>query len=502
MRAATGGCHPGREQRQREQEADEAEVGERLHDEAVRVLDFQQRRAVAQARRLVAAGSRAERRMRFEHVERLAPVARAHAGHRRQASGRIGRRFGVRVRQRADGVRHAAREAAVAHGERSGEGEHGQRDERHERDAGTLAQTARGRLPGGHEPDSHADDRQQHDHRREQRAELMAGGRALGERDRFGAQRMGGEVPRDDRARAEPAGDQHRGAAQAKRHDAEPQHEPEHERDERAARVCEQQRDEQQAHRRIGERAEQHVSAAARRQPHAADRADRGGQAGRVPVAVGRAQSRVHVVDVQLVGEHLRRQRVAAHDHRRQRDAADHRGPARGSDARERRGRREHAAVGEQAPGFAEAFIGLDRPHDRERRERREGQQQRHGPDAVERPRGGLHALVGREQRRGRDDQPGAERERHLGDRDRRGFGVQPTFGIERDRADDARDEQRRPPQRSRPRRPAPALAEVVARAARERRGRALRRRALSGRCVRGHGSGCSRPERPAGIRA
>ncbi len=41
VRGAPGGGHPGEQQRERERQPDRAQVGERLHDESVRVFDFQ-----------------------------------------------------------------------------------------------------------------------------------------------------------------------------------------------------------------------------------------------------------------------------------------------------------------------------------------------------------------------------------------------------------------------------------------------------------------------------
>ena len=86
MRRAPGRGHPGEQQRERQREPDDAEVGERLHDVAVGVPDVERLRAVAQARRRVAFRAGAERRVRLEDLQRLVPVARAHAADRRQAA--------------------------------------------------------------------------------------------------------------------------------------------------------------------------------------------------------------------------------------------------------------------------------------------------------------------------------------------------------------------------------------------------------------------------------
>ncbi len=60
--ARPAAAQPGAEQREHHQQPDEAEVGERLHDEAVGLADVEDRRAVAQAGRFVAFGADPEQR--------------------------------------------------------------------------------------------------------------------------------------------------------------------------------------------------------------------------------------------------------------------------------------------------------------------------------------------------------------------------------------------------------------------------------------------------------
>ena len=85
------------------------EVGGRLHEVAVRVLDVEVVVAEAQPRGRVAAGADALQRPRLEDVDRVAPVARAHAADRRQPAGIVLRRVGVRVGQVAPGLARRCR---------------------------------------------------------------------------------------------------------------------------------------------------------------------------------------------------------------------------------------------------------------------------------------------------------------------------------------------------------------------------------------------------------
>ncbi len=235
-----------------------------------------------------------------------------------------------------------------------------------------LSGPRRERTAAEDEADRAARERERDEHRGEQHPELVSGGDPFGERDVVGGECVLGEVPGDHHERPERADAEHRRPAQAQRDKAQPQRQPEHQRRERAARVGEQQRHQHQPHRGVGECAQQRVPGAAGAQPHAADRADRGGQADRVPIAVRRLQPCVDVpivlCDADRVGEDLGEQRIAAHDHCGQQHPPEHRRPLRGGSAREQHGEREHGAVGEQAPGVLPAGVGLNRPDRRQRR--------------------------------------------------------------------------------------------------------------------------------------
>ena len=125
-----------------------------------------------------------------------------------------------------------------------------------------------------------------------------------------------------DEAAAERARGQDGHAAQAQGHDREPQRAPHAQRQQRAARVGEQEGHDEQSERRIGERADGRMARAPGAQPQA--RRPRGGghEAHGVPVAERLAQAGVDLVGVQRAGEDLGQQRVAADHHAGEDDAA------------------------------------------------------------------------------------------------------------------------------------------------------------------------------------
>ncbi len=268
---------------------DDAEVGERLHDVAVRVAHVERLGAVAESRRRIAFCARAERRMRLEHLQRLVPVARSHAADRRQSPGPVRRDRRVRIGDRVQRVRDRAGEAAMACRERAAEREHAEHEHAEQQRAGATAADQRRRLPAGPEAERETDGAQHEQHRQHQHAELVAGVRARRQRDVVVVERRGREVPDDDGAGRDRAAQQDGRAAQAQRHDAEPQHEAEQQRDQRAARVGEQQRQQHQPHRRIGRRRRQRMPGSPGAQPQAPDRAHRRRQPDRVPVVEGSA---------------------------------------------------------------------------------------------------------------------------------------------------------------------------------------------------------------------
>ena len=325
-------------------------------------------------------------------LQRLVPVARPHARHRRQSVGCVFGALRVGVGERVPVVRDRSGEAALTHREAAEDGEDRGRDERDQRPAGGATKPPRGRAPGREEADREPRERKRHEHSRQQHAELVAGRIAFCERHVFAGERVRGEVERDDHRGAEPAGDEHGGAAQAQGHDAEPQHQPDQERRERAARVGQHERGQLEPHRRVGERAQQRVAVSPRAQPETADRSHRRRHAGRHPVAVGLLQARERFRGAELRREDLREQRVAGDHQRRERHAAEQRRPALRRHARERHGGREHAAVGEQAPRVLPARVRFHRPGDREHAEAGEGEQQDHRGEPIQRARAALVA--------------------------------------------------------------------------------------------------------------
>ena len=116
-------------------------------------------------------------------------------------------------------------EPALAVRERPREGDHGEHDQREQhRPAAGGGASSDGARRSVRKPIATPTIVSASEHRDHERAELVARGRAFGERDAFGAERVPGEVPgAHDRPRRAPPSDQQRGAAQAQRHDAEPQ---------------------------------------------------------------------------------------------------------------------------------------------------------------------------------------------------------------------------------------------------------------------------------------
>ena len=296
----------------------------------------------------------------------------------------------------------------------------------------------------------------------------MAGADAQAQRDAVLGQGVLRERPQRHERRAEPAAGQHRRAAQAQGDGGEPERAADQQRQQRAARVGEHERDEHDPQAGEGERVERRRALAARAQPEQRRHGHRGGQADRVPVAVGRAQPRVELVGVQRAREDLGGQRVTADDDAGQRDAAEHARPAVGERAHEGERRREHRDVGERPVGLDPRVGGLRGPGDRRDREEREGEERagRRQPAQRAAARGG--------ERRGGDGQAaaGEQHELDLG----RAPEQEPALGRERDRGQDRGD--------------AGGQRGVHAEARQRERAVGQRRRAVRRDGVRGHGRG------------
>ena len=394
--------------------ADGAEVGQRLHDVAVGVAHVEGVGAIARADRRVAAGAHPESLVRLGDLQRLVPVAGAHAGDRGQAIGRVGDvAVGVRVGEVAPAVGERPAQSARGERERTDEGDRHEREEDEDEDPGLPARLERGRALGAGEADGQPGGEQDEDHRDQGDAELVAGRRALGQRHVVGAQRVRGEGPEADQAAAEGARGQDGHAAQAQRHDGEPHRAPHAQRQQRAARVGEQEGHGEQSERRIGERADGRMARAPGAQPQA--RRPRGGghEAHGVPVAERLAQAGVDLVGVQRAGEDLGQQRVAAHHHAGEDDAPEQRGPAVREEPHQGHAGHHGGQVAERAVGLDPRAGGLDRPGDRRGGD---GHEQAHEGER-ERPPQSAGVAADEDRRRGQAAGDDVDRQLDLGHR-------------------------------------------------------------------------------------
>ena len=213
-------------------------------------------RAVAQARSGIAFGAGAHPRVGLEDLKRLVPVARAHAPDGGEAAGGVGRHRRVGVGEGVQSVADRPGESAMARREPARAGERGQSKHREQHRARAPARRLRRRAPGGEESDRESREAEHEQHGGHEHPKTVPRGRARAERHAVAAERVRREDPCDHGAGARRAGYQQRDAAQSQRHDQEPQRHAQRERHEGAARVGEQERQEHQAHRGIGERAE------------------------------------------------------------------------------------------------------------------------------------------------------------------------------------------------------------------------------------------------------
>jgi hypothetical protein len=231
------------------------------------------------------------------------------------------------------------------------------------------------------------------------------------------------ERPRDREHRTDGADPEDRRAAQAQRHDREPHGAPGDEREQRAARVGQQQRDEQQGEHGIGQRVDRGVAVAARAEPQAPWPAEGRDQPDGVPVPERLAEPGERLVGVQRRREHLRHQRVRRDHGGRDDRRVDERAPAAGGEAHERDAGAEGREVGQRAARLQPGVVGLHGPGDAQPRQARQQRQQRQRQAAV-------HAAAGAQQGGGAEH-PARGLQRDL---DRRGAPeLQPAPRAERD---------------------------------------------------------------------
>ncbi len=200
-------------------------------------------------------------------------------------------------------------------------------------------------------------------------------------RERVLRERPGGDEAAAQGTRGE-CGD----AAQAQRDAGEPDRAPDHHGQERPARVRQQDRHEQQAEDRVGQRADRRVSLSPRAEPERAGDAHGGHQADGVPVAERLAQAGEDLVGREGAGEDLREHRVAG-DHGRADDGgAEQCRPAVRAQPGERHAGGERGDVGQRAVGLQPRVGRVDRPPDRRGRQRGEGAEGGKAPGAVQSP--------------------------------------------------------------------------------------------------------------------
>ena len=230
--------------------------------------------------------------------------------------------------------------------------------------AGLPARVERGRALRAGEADAQPGDEQDEEHGHQGDAELVAAptrdrpAATLSVLSGFEAKAQKATRPPQNALVASTATPRRRSGTTAN-HSAHPHGQ----RQQRAARVGEQEGDDEQSERRIGERADGRVARAPRAEPQARRPGGGGHEPHGVPVAERLAQAGVDLVGVQRAGEDLGQQRVAAHDHAGQHDAAQQRRPA-------LREEPYQGDAGHHGGQVAERAVGLDPRARRARRPR------------------------------------------------------------------------------------------------------------------------------------
>ena len=179
-------------------------------------------------------------------------------------------------------------------------------------------------------------------------------------------------------------------------------------REQRAARVRQEEGDQHEREQRVRERVDRRVAGAARAQPDRRGHRHRRGRAERVPVEQRLRQPRVEVVGADRRRPYARRERVEDDRRRPDEQSAQQDQPAVRQQPGDAERGREDGEVGERPVRLDPAVVGRDRPGDRQRRERGEQPEQR------ERHRARQPAGAAPHDRRG-GDQRAADDERHLG---------------------------------------------------------------------------------------
>ena len=318
-----------------------AEVGERLHDVAVRVADGERVGRGSACGRSRTRPRRCRSTARWRGCRAPPPVAGAHRGGGGEPVRRVRRACARRVGELVPGLGDLPVDAAGGGRQRD------QRDDRHERQNGErraarelarsaasagAAQPRSGRRgPAPSRTDTISSSRAPNSWPASTRAAI--GARSVVRPSCENAHATIGAAPSTPAARATVARSR---SGTIRNHSADAGHQ----RDQRAARVGEHHRHQQHADRRPGERVGGRVAGAAGGEPQHRRHAERGHQPDGVPVRERLAQPRVRLVRSQRGGEDLGQQRPAADEQAAGADADDAApasGPARAVRARCRR---------------------------------------------------------------------------------------------------------------------------------------------------------------------
>ena len=299
------------------------------------VPDVERVLAVARARGRVAARADADGLVRAPDLQRLVPVARAHAADRGQAARVVGgrRAFGsVRLRQPCE-IEPPRPVGDARARPRRATGTSARHDEHGDAEPARRVVRRRGAL-GEREADGEPDERAARRASRRRAipswwpaASRRASGDAVARSARSGRRPTGRRAPPPNAPSASTATPRRRSGTSD-----EPERHADRQREQRAARVGEQQRDGEQAERRVGERVDApRGRCAGRRATGRPGTPSAAISPTRVPVAERLAQAGVDLVGVQRAGEDLRqhaRSRRRPPRRGRRRRAATPSGPA------------------------------------------------------------------------------------------------------------------------------------------------------------------------------
>ena len=209
-----------------------------------------------------------------------------------------------------------------------------------------------------------ADDQQDHGQRQQPDSQLGAGVAAQRKLNSVGAEAALAEGPNAEQRAEADAGDQDGCRAQSQRYKDQPESEADCGRQQRAARVGQHQRNDEDPDNRVGEHGGSGVAFAPRAEPSGGGQAECCRQANGVPVAERFAQTAVGFVFGQRGREDLCQQRVEADREARNQQAAKQRAPLAGGEAHERGADQECCQQRKAAVRLQPSDGRVDRPND------------------------------------------------------------------------------------------------------------------------------------------